>query len=180
MTADEFLAWEARQELKYEFDGFEPIARTGGTLAHSIITVNLLTALNIGLRGKRCRAAGPDLKVQTDGSFRYPDASVFCAEAPLDAVVAPEPIVVFEVLSPSTAREDRTTKMREYLSLASLQRYVMLEQEQAFANVVARTGSGWSIAQLGPDGTLEMPEIEISVPMADIYAGLEFAPEARL
>ena len=77
MTVPEFLDWEAKQELRYEFDGFRPIAMTGGTYAHTAININLTTALNIGLRGKRCRPAGQNLKVQIGNSIRKLKAEGF-------------------------------------------------------------------------------------------------------
>ncbi|MGA3005100.1 MAG: hypothetical protein ABSE20_25600 [Acetobacteraceae bacterium] len=67
MTLAEFLAWEERQELRYEFDGFEPVAMTGGTIAHDQITFDLRTALAARLTGKRCRALGPNVKIIVDG-----------------------------------------------------------------------------------------------------------------
>ncbi len=76
MTADEFLAWEREQEFKWEFDGFQPVAMTGGSLAHSAIGGNLITALNQRLRGKVCRPYGPDAEVETCIGYRHPDAVV--------------------------------------------------------------------------------------------------------
>ena len=80
MTSDEFLAWEERQELKWEFDGFQPVAMNGGSVAHSRIQGNLIFTLVGRLRGKRCQPYGPDLKVPTGkGRYRYPDALVTCS-----------------------------------------------------------------------------------------------------
>src|SRR4051794_18227016 len=106
MTVSEFLDWEARQETKHEFDGVRPVAMTGGTIGHSVVTGNLITALNNRLRGHRCRAVGPDVKVQIGNSIRYPDALVFCGPIAPEELTVPEPVVIFEVLSPTTARED--------------------------------------------------------------------------
>src|SRR5271165_414684 len=58
MTVDEFLNWENQQELKYEFDGFAPVAMTGGTQEHALIQINLTTALRVRLRGGPCRVEG--------------------------------------------------------------------------------------------------------------------------
>ena len=63
MTLDRFLAWENRQELRYEFDGFQPVAMTGGTAAHAGVQRNLITALTIRLRGKSCQPFGSELKI---------------------------------------------------------------------------------------------------------------------
>lgn len=178
MTPEEFLAWEAKQDLRWEFDGFQPVAMTGGTVAHSVIQGNLITALNNRLRGKPCRPYGPDLKIEIGPKYRYPDAFVSCTPVGGPSTIVMDPVVIFEVLSESTARTDRTTKLMEYRSLPSVQRYVMLEQEQAVATVVTRNETGWSLEVLDGDGLLAMPEIGIEVAMADLYDGLDLTPPA--
>lgn len=174
MTGEEFLAWEAKQDRKWEFDGFEPVAMNGGTVAHSAITGNLLTALNIRLRGKPCRPHGPDLKVRTGRSYRYPDALVSCSAIPLDADAAVDPVVIFEVLSSSTSADDRTTKLAEYQALPSVMHYVLLEQDRAFVTVLSRSDGPWRHTLLGPDGVLALPEIGVELPVAELYEGLAF------
>lgn len=175
MTPEEYLAWEEAQELKWEFDGFQPVAMNGGTAAHATIQGNLVTALFVRLRGKRCRPFGSDMRVPTGlGRYRYPDALVTCTPVRPDARDAPEPVVLFEVLSGSTEREDRKVKLQEYRSVASVQRYVMLEQDEMLATVVARTGTGWSLDQVGPAGVLAMPEIGVELLLAELYADVAF------
>ena len=177
MTADEFLAWEAKQELKWEFDGFQPVAMTGGTGAHSAISGNLVTALNNRLRGKPCRPHGSDLKVATGQGYRYPDAFVTCATVLPDATIATEPVVIFEVLSRSTRQVDRTIKLAEYQAISSVRRYVMLEQYQALATVIERKGEDWTLRLLRSDAVLAMPEIGIEVPLAELYADVAFVSD---
>ena len=174
MTPTEFLAWEAKQESKWEFDGFQPVAMNGVTVAHSVIQGNLTTMLNNRLRGKRCRPYGPDLKIEIGSKYRYPDAFVSCTPASRSASVAGEPVVIFEVLSESTAVTDRTTKLMEYRSLPSLKRYVLLEQSASVATVITRSETGWSIEVLDAGGNLLMPEIKIAIAMAELYDGLDF------
>ena len=65
MTVAEFLAWELRQELRYEFDGFRPVAMTGGTIEHDLITFNVRKSLDARLAGKPCRPFGPNVKILT-------------------------------------------------------------------------------------------------------------------
>ena len=60
MTLAEFLAWEERQDLRYEYDGFEPVAMTGGTIAHDQFTFDLRMALTARLAGKPCRPSWPE------------------------------------------------------------------------------------------------------------------------
>ena len=173
MTPEEFLAWEAGQELRWEFDGFEPVAMTGGTDAHAAIQANVIIALGNRLRGKPCYVRGPDIKVWTGPGYRYPDAFVSCTPVARNATVAADPVVIFEVMSESTARTDRTTKLVEYRSLPSVQRYVMLEQDQAVATVFTRAETGWGLERLDSSRTLVMPEIGVEVPMSELYDGLE-------
>ncbi len=176
ITPAEFLAWEATQELKWEFDGFQPVAMTGGTDAHAAIQANIITALTIRLRSKICYVRGPDIKIQTGPGYRYPDAFVSCTPVARDATVAADPVVIFEVMSESTARTDRTTKLLEYRSLPSVQRYVMLEQDQPVATVFTRAETGWGLGRLNANDTLAMPEISVEIPMRELYDGLKLAP----
>jgi len=118
MTIDDFVSWEEQQELKYEFDGFAAEPRTGGSVAHADIQGNLLGALRARLRGKPCRAFGSELKVRTDASVRYRDALITCTRADPNSTIAPDPVVIFEILSRSSARRDLGAKNAEYQSLA--------------------------------------------------------------
>jgi Uma2 family endonuclease len=178
MSLADFLDWEERQELRYEFDGFQAYAMVGGTAAHSTIQRNLLTALTIRLRGKPCQAHGSELKIAVAGSIRYPDAFVVCTPvAPKDQVVA-DPDVIFEVLSETTARVDHVTKNAEYRATTSVQRCVMLEQDSQAATVFAREGDRWVGSLFTGDAMLAMPEIGIEVPLAELYDGLDLSQPA--
>lgn len=173
MSLAEFLAWEERQELRFEFDGFAPVAMNGGTINHERIGDTLRFLLRDSLRGKRCRHWGPTLKIEVAGRIRYPDAFVTCTPMAGRTTVATEPVVVFEVMSPSTSRTDRIEKLREYQATPSIQRYVILEQESIAASVFVRAGDIWAAHVLTKDDTLDMPEIEVSIPLAEIYAEVE-------
>ena len=146
MTLEAFLAWEERQELRYEFDGFQPVAMTGGTFTHAAIQRNLIMALGNRLRGKPCQALGSELKIAVAGSIRYPDGFVVCTPVARDATVVTDPVVVFEVLSPSTSTTDSIVKNQEYRDTASIQRYIMLEQDTPGGDHVRprRRRLGWA------------------------------------
>ena len=173
MTLEQFLAWEDRQELRYEFDGFQPIAMTGRTAAHSAIQRNILFSLTGRLRGKPCQPHGSDLKIAVAGRIRYPDAFVVCTPIPNGAKVVSEPVIVFEVLSDSTAREDIFAKNAEYRATPSILRYVILEQTQAAAVVFVRKGEEWISDVIADDGVLAMPEIGIEILLLELYADID-------
>ena len=175
MSLAEFLEWEERQELRHEFDGVEAAAMTGGTVGHATIQGNLAVALRGRLRGKPCRFYGSDLKMQVaENHIRYPDGMVVCSPVDRTAKVVTAPVVIFEVLGPSTAAKDRIVKAREYQATPSVQRYVMLEQDRVGATVHVRAQNGWSVLVLKDDDILAMPEIGLSIPLAEFYEGLEF------
>jgi len=175
-TLETFLAWEARQEQRYEFDGLRPVAMTGGTLEHDRIQVNLIRALGNRLDGKPCRVHGNSLKIQVMGSIRYPDAFVSCTPVKRGSTVVHEPVVIFEVLSRGRAHTDRMVKNREYAATASVRRYVMLEQTGMGGTMFTRSGdgAGWTGVILNAGDTIDMPEIGIEVPLAELYGGVEF------
>ena len=178
MSLPEFLAWEERQEPRFEFDGFQPVAMTGGTFAHEIIGNTLRRKLGERLSGSPCRAVGPTMKVEVMGHIRYPDAFVTCTQAPRDATVIRDPVVVFEVLSPSTSRTDRIEKLREYQATSSIRSYVILEQDSVAATLFARHDGEWVVRALTGDDTLALPDIGVELPLGDIYADVDLPPPA--
>ena len=181
MALESFLAWEERQELRYEFDGFRPMAMTGGTYAHAQIQFRLAHAL-IARLGAPCRAVGSELKLQTANGIRYPDAFVVCSPVPLNATVAHDPVVIFEILSPSTANDDLGAKKAEYQALPSVQSYIVLQQTHRSAQVFRRVqektpddekSGEWTFEfVVGPDATISLPEIGVTLPLAEIYDGI--------
>ena len=175
MSLAEFLDWEDRQEPKYEFDGFQVYAMVGVTAANSAIQRNLVTALTNRLRGKPCQAHGSELKIEVAGSIRYPDAFVVCTPVARHATVVTDPVVIFEILSESTARTDHIDKNAEYRATPSVQRYVMLEQDSQAATVFAREGDRWVGSLFTGDATLAMPEIGIELPLDELYEGLDLS-----
>ncbi|MDQ2804965.1 MAG: Uma2 family endonuclease, partial [Pseudomonadota bacterium] len=180
MRLPEFLAWEPSQNLRWEFDGCEPIAMTGGTFAHNVIAKNILSALDRRLNGTPCVVLGSDMKLRTGvDTIRYPDAMVVCTPVLPAAIEIAEPVVVFEVLSDGTSMTDRIDKTREYELTPSVERYVMLEQDTIAATVLRRAETAWTITVLRQDETLALPEIGVSVPIGEFYAGLTLGAEPQ-
>jgi Uma2 family endonuclease len=177
MTLAEFLDWEERQEIRYEFDGFRPVAMTGATLRHEAIGTTLRALLYARLRGSPCRPWGPNSKIEVQGRIRYPDAVVSCTRGQADDTIVPAPVAVFDILSPTSSRTDRIEKLREYQATPSIQRYVILEQDSVAATVFSRHADEWTGHALTDTDALRMPEIGIELPLAAIYADAEFGVE---
>ncbi|CAM4298023.1 putative cytosolic protein (plasmid) [Roseomonas mucosa] len=177
MTLAEFLAWERQQPVRYEFDGFQPVAMTGGTAAHARIQRNLAFALHGRLRGSPCEFLGSDMKVLTARTSRYPDGIVTCSRAGDADTTAREPVILFEVLSQSTADDDFGVKSIEYMNLPSVQRYVLIDQKLVHATVFSRQDGQWLGRVLTDGDALDLPEIGIRFPLSEIYEGLDLSAE---
>ena len=173
MSLDEFLSWEERQELRYEYDGAHVRAMTGGTHVHPLIQANLIASLHTRLRGGPCHVIGSELKLRTTVSVRYPDAMVLCSPPERNATTTSLPVVLFEILSPSSAGIDLGAKNAEYQTLASVRRYVVLRQDAVFADVFFRNAEDeWKHEPVGADDALKLPEIQAEIPLSAIYEGV--------
>jgi Uma2 family endonuclease len=181
-TQEEFFSWAEVQDARYEFDGFQPVAMTGGNAGHSAISRNLQTALHTRLRGSQCSSLGPDAGIETvDSAIRYPDALVTCSNFNLVDRVIPGVVVVFEVLSPSSGRIDRIVKVREYAAVRSIRRYAILESNSIGLTVFERAtqDESWRASTLTNDDTLRMPEIGIEIPVTELYEDISFPEEGE-
>ena len=176
-TVEQFFVWAENQDGRYEFDGVQPVAMTGGTARHSRITQNIYFALRSRLRGTGCSAFGPDLGVRTIGdTIRYPDALVTCTRFPETERLAPDVQVVFEVLSPDSGQRDRIVKVREYAAVASIRRYVIVESTGVGLLSLHRAPGedAWTALPLIEVDILALPEIGIEIPVAAFYEDVDF------
>ncbi len=178
MTREEFFAWAERQDGRYEFDGFQPVAMVGGTNNHGIICRNLHGHLFNRLRGRPCQAMPSEGGgVATVGNrVRYPDATVTCSPIVGSDRLLADPVIVFEVISASSNNDDKNIKKREYQAVHSIRRYVLIDQTRVALTIHARPGEGdWETGPpLGAGTSLELPEIGIAIPVDDLYEGVTF------
>ena len=177
-TREEFFDWADGQEGLWEFDGFAPVDMNGGTINHSTIIQNLNAALRDRLKGSSSRVLGPVAGVATIGqAVRYPDALITRDRLDGTARIVPGVIALFEVLSPSTSRADRIDKVREYAAISSVRRYIILEYTSVGLTVLEREHAdhAWRATTLVADDVLHMPDIGISIPVAEFYEGIAFS-----
>lgn len=139
-----------------------------------MIQRNLAISLGGRLRGPPCQFYGSDLKIEVAGRIRSPDGFVVCSPGPNTSTVVKDPVVIFEVISPSTSGTDRIVKTREYQATPSVQRYVILEQDRIAATVFARAAGDWVGHVLADDAILVMREIGVELPLTEFYDGLVF------
>jgi Uma2 family endonuclease len=132
-TASDYLDWERQQPLRHEYINGDIYAMTGASRQHNLICGNLLATLHQQLRGKPCEVYASDLRVKVNetGMYTYPDVVVACADLifedqQVDTLI--NPLVLIEVLSPSTEHYDRGAKFLHYRQLSSLRDYLLVSQ----------------------------------------------------
>ncbi len=178
-----FLAWEERQELRYERVGGVVRAMAGGTRAHNKIAINLVLALREPVRRRGCELFGSDVKVVTPrGDVTYPDLTVRCGPGNDRLTTVEDPLVVVEVLSEGTAQHDLVVKRLAYKTIPSLRLILYVAQDRPRIDLVRRGPDGrWDDGEpaVGLDAVLELPELVCAIPLSAIYEGVSFAPAAE-
>lgn len=173
-TLEEFLDWERHQDMRFEWDGVQPVAMVGGRFAHTELATRLSDILRPALRG-RCTVVRADLKVMTErGSrVRYPDLVVTCSPIRPQDHAVPDPVLIVEVLSETTSAVDRGIKRAEYIALPSLCGYVMLAQDRAAALVCDRADSfAERLVTAEAADDFALPGLDIRISLHALYHGL--------
>src|SRR5258707_4525236 len=182
VSVEDYLNAELNSPTKHEYLGGVVYAMAGARNVHNIIATNVLGTLHARLRGKRCRPFNSDTKIRlrqpTHVRFYYPDVSVICRPNPANDSFQDEPAVIVEVISRRTRRIDEGEKKDGYLTIPSLSVYVLVEQETPAIIAFRRTAQGF-VREVydGVDTVLPLGEIEISLPLAEVYEAVEFVPE---
>jgi Uma2 family endonuclease len=182
VPVEDYLAREPMSPVKHEYVGGLVYALAGPSNAHNLVVPNLLGVLVARLRGRRCRAYSSDIRIRlrlpNEVRFYHPDVPVICRPNPQTDSFQDEPAVVFEVLSRRTRRIDEGEKKSAYLTIPSLCAYVLVEQEIAAAVVLRRGEHGFAReVYQGMDAVIPLPEIEVDLPLAEVYDSVELAPE---
>jgi Uma2 family endonuclease len=181
MTPEEYLEWEAKQELRHEYIDGEILAMTGGTLPHAKIYLNFYRALYPHLSQRGCEAYVSDAKVQTNQNSRYfyPDLVVTCDPDDLKAKdFIQHPKIIVEVLSPGTATYDRTKKLKYYRQIPSLQEYVLVDSEEIAVEVYRRgEGKMWLYYEYEAGEAIAIDSIEFECAIEILYEGVSLENE---
>ena len=182
-TPEEYFALEASSEERHEYFDGEIFAMAGGTKSHNLITQNFTMALRGSLRGKGCQVFMENVRlaVQDDFHYTYPDVVVTCDPADRrDAYLIRQPILIVEVLSTSTADYDRSRKFTQYQKIASLRHYLLVSQTAWVLEWFRRDEAGQWIYNVFSDAAdvLEIAELHLRLPLADVYEDTGVAPLA--
>jgi Uma2 family endonuclease len=173
MSVPEFLAWERDQPERYEYSGGVITMMTGASLAHVTITMNIAFTLRQSLRATGCRPFTNDAKVLAGNAVRYPDITVTCSPVTGKDDIVPDPVVVIEVVSPSTERDDRGPKKFDYFATPSIRQYAIVEQDARRVDLYTRSETEWTNEVIERDAVLNLSSIGVEISLDTIYEDTE-------
>jgi Uma2 family endonuclease len=179
ISEEQYLALERAAEVRSEFLDGEMLVRLGVQLSHAQLQSNIYGELHMALRGKGCEVFTSDLRVRASARmYAYPDATVVFgkpAVADKHEDVLLNPIVIFEVLSPSTEKYDRGVKFQHYRSIESLRDYVLVEQDHVLIEHYSRSDdASWTLRDHRRlEDELKIDSIGVSLPLSRIYDRVE-------
>jgi Uma2 family endonuclease len=173
-TYEEYLAFERSSNVRHEFFDGEIYATAGGTPPHAAICANVSSLLRTQLRGRGCQTYSPDLRIRVleTGLATYPDVSVVCKPMELDPAdrnTATNPILVVEVLSPSSAEYDRGEKLEHYKRIPSLREVVLVAHDERLLEVWRRGEGGvWTRSEVRT-GDLVLTAVPCALALDEVY-----------
>ena len=174
-TPEEYLVSERKATLKSEYLNGEILAMSGASNAHNLITLDIATELNIQSRGQDWEVYMSKMRVRTGpkGAYFYPDVVVVCGEPQFEDNVFDtllNPILVIEVLSPSTEVYDKGEKFRHYQELMSLQEYILVSPDKVHVEQYRLLKTQWVQTEVrAPEDVLSLASIGCELPLRDIY-----------
>jgi len=181
LTPQEYLARERQAEYRSEFYRGEMFAMSGATWEHTLIKDNLAGEAGNRLKGGPCQVVTSDLRVKVDatGLYTYPDLVFVCDPPQFEDHVHDtllNPRVIVEVLSNSTEKYDRGTKFGHYRQLPSVVEYVLVAQDRPLVErYVRQADDSWLLTAFSElTGSFEFGSVAVSIPLDEVYRGVQF------
>lgn len=174
VTYAEYVSFETASDAKHEFVCGVVIAMAGGTIEHGRLMTRLTVLVSAALGDKPCLVLPSDVRVRIRAADRatYPDLHIVCGEVerdPEDDRAVVNPVVIFEVLSPTTAESDRGDKFAAYRRLRSLRHYVLVSQEERRIDVYRRDGRRWVLDEFGATERFAVDSVGVELAVDDVY-----------
>ncbi|MDI3283219.1 Uma2 family endonuclease [Polyangium sp. 15x6] len=177
-TFAEYVAYDEASEIKHEYVDGEIYAMSGSTARHSLLTTGMSSALSQALGARGCRVFSPDMRirVQETGLATYPDVSVVCGKLEFDpenSNTLTNPILIVEVLSPSTEKYDRQQKFDHYRLIPTLREYLLISQdERRITHYTRNEDDSWTLRDVRLSQPLKLPSVDVTLSLDDIYRGV--------
>ena len=181
ITPDEYLEMERVALQKSEYYAGEVFLMAGATPNHNRVAGNVYTEFNAGLRGQRCEAFNSDqrLYIKKNGLYTYPDVMVVCGRIEYDnrdSDAITNPVLIVEVLSPSTANYDRGGKFELYRDIPSFVEYILIHQDKVHIEHHLRDEQRrWLLTEHKDlEASLLFESVNSSIPLQRIYERVDW------
>jgi len=178
ISVEDYLAGEEISPVKYEYVYGEVYAMAGTSDKHNFIAGDIYAALLNHLRDLLCQPFMGDIKVRVSPHvYYYPDVLVSCEQNPENPHFRNQPILIVEVLSPSTQEIDRREKLLFYQQMPSVQEYAVVEQEKMHVEIHRRQPDGhWITYYFNQDADeeVEFQSVELTMTLGEIYRRVKF------
>ncbi len=176
ISITEYLEGEKHTDVKHEYDNGFVVAMVGASRSHNLIALTLATELKRHLKGKPCRTYISDMKVRihAKGSdlFYYPDVMVSCDDQPPSDYYEDKPILIIEVLSPTTETRDKLEKLSAYINIPSVKQYLTVAQDRVEVHCYSMTDGSTQLIQYQDGDTVELSSVGLSLSVKDIYSDI--------
>lgn len=185
-TVEEYIELVKNSDERFEYFNGEIVSMAGGKIAHSDISSNLIFELRDKLKDRPCRVFGGDTAVKTVKAwpFRLPDISVVCDEAVIEAIqgfdMLINPLLIAEVLSPSTENYDRDEKFLAYQAIESFKEYLLVHQKRPHITHYLRQSDGAWLRRdvIGLESQIVLESLGVTLKLSGIYWMVTF-PESE-
>jgi Uma2 family endonuclease len=186
-TLEEYLALERESNVKYEYWDGEIFAMSGGTWWHDVVMGNTDNALRSLIKGKTCRVFtnNTQIKVPLALPYRYADGGVVCGKPNIERFNGNDlllnPVLLYEVLSPTTEAYHRGDKFTYYKSIPGFREYLLLAQRRPHVAHYVKQESGiWYFEEFNDlADAVYLPTIDVTLTLSDIYQDVEFPPTPK-
>ena len=178
----EYIALERQASHKNEYYAGEIFAMAGGSREHNLIAGNTTTRLNIQLATERCEVYPGDMRVRTPDTrlYTYPDIVVVCDQPQFEDAIFDtllNPILIIEILSPSTQLYDQHRKFADYRKITSLREYILISQDECkVSRFVKESEELWVVTEwFDLKDKINLLSIGCELALSDIYRKVNFA-----
>lgn len=174
ISINDYLAGELVSPEKHEYAGGYVYAMAGGRNGHNSIGGAFFGTMYAKLRGKPCQPFNSDTKVRvqlpTHTRFYYPDGMVVCDPNPATDTFQDRPTILAEVLSATTRRIDEGEKREAYLTIPTLQTYLLIDSHRPSVTAYQRTDNGFDRTIYdGLDAIIPLPSLHDTLTLAELY-----------
>jgi Uma2 family endonuclease len=182
MTVPEFLRWEDGTDTRYELLAGQPVAMAPPAPPHGFLAARLCARIEGSLRSRRpcmVQIEAGITRLDRDDTCYVADLAVTCNPPRSGDQLISDPVLIVEVLSPTTGLHDRQTKVADYRRIASVEEILLIDSTSIFAEVLRREGDRW-ITEIvrGPQATLSLASIGLTAAMSELYDGIDLPDRA--